>query len=125
MKKIICLASACIIALIYSCSPKTNKAVANTTVEAKPLASTNEVTDVQLDAAKTKYPNATLDVLKQGRAIYYGDACTKCHSAKRIANFSAEELPGIIDEMARKARISPEEKDAVLKYVMGVRLAFK
>ena len=104
--------------IISACSPKTTTAVATTT----PVASTIDVSSVQVDAAKTKYPDATLDALKKGHDIYYG-TCTNCHGAKKISNFSEEELPGIINNMARKAKISAEEKDAVLKYVMGVKLA--
>ncbi|MEO8762252.1 MAG: hypothetical protein ABI388_11960 [Bacteroidia bacterium] len=122
MKKIICLAVASAIVIISACSPKANKAVAATTPATPPSSS---VTVAQVDAAKTKYPDATLDALKQGYDVYHGAACTSCHGAKKISNFSAEELPGIIDEMAHKAKISPAEKDAVLKYVMGVRLAIK
>ena len=103
--------------VISACSPK---ATSSTSVNP---ASSTDVSSAQVDAAKTKYPDATLDVLKKGHDVYYGDACTRCHGAKKITNFSGEELPGIIENMARKAKISAEEKDAVLKYVIGVKLA--
>jgi cytochrome c2 len=105
-------------ALLIACSPKGGKTTAATIPAVNPM-------EAQLAAAKTKYPDATTDQLKKGTLVYYGEACTRCHNAKEITNFSAEELPGIIDNMARKAKISAEEKDAVLKYVMGVRLASK
>ena len=104
--------------VISACSPKTTTAVATTT----PVVSSTDVSSAQVDAAKTKFPDATMDVLKKGHDLYYG-TCTNCHGAKKITNFSEEELPGIIDHMAKKAKISAEEKDAVLKYVMGVKLA--
>ncbi|HXU28774.1 MAG TPA: hypothetical protein VN698_16210 [Bacteroidia bacterium] len=116
MKKIFFLAALYFGVIISSCSPKTTNATA---VNPAP---SNEVSNAQVDAAKTKFPDATMDALKKGHDIYYG-TCTNCHGAKRITNFSEEELPGIIDNMARKAKISAEEKDAVLKYVMGVKLA--
>ena len=118
MKKIIYSAIALAIVLISACSPKGGKTTAATTPAVDPM-------EAQLIAAKTKYPDATTDQLKKGTIIYYGEPCTRCHSAKTITNFSADELPGIIDHMAKKAKISDEEKDAVLKYVMGVRLAAK
>ncbi len=111
--------STCVVAiLLIACSPKGGKTTAASTPAVDPM-------EAQLAAAKTKYPDATSDQLKKGTLVYYGEACTRCHSAKTITHFSAEELPGIIDNMARKAKISAEDKDAVLKYVMGVRLASK
>jgi hypothetical protein len=122
MKKIFCFAIIAM-AVISACSPKGGKATATTT--ATPSKATVDPMEAQLAAAKTKYPDATIDQLKKGTIVYYGEACTRCHSAKEITNFSADELPGIIDHMAKKAKISAEEKDAVLKYVIGVRLASK
>jgi len=116
MKKIFFLAALSIGAVISSCSPKTTAAVA-----ANPVSST-DVSNAQVEAAKIKFPDATMETLKQGHSLYCG-VCTNCHGAKKITNFSEEELPRIIENMARKAKISAEEKDAVLKYVMGVKLA--
>ena len=120
MKNIIFFASIFTVTVVAACSPKTAPAVAYT-----PTAPAPDINVLQLEAAKTKYPDATAEALKKGNEIYFGQPCTGCHSAKKITNFSAEELPGIIDHMAKKAKISDEEKDAVLKYVMGVRLAAK
>lgn len=78
----------------------------------------------QLAAAKVKFPDATEGDMKKGHELYFG-TCTKCHSAKTITSISEEEWPSIIDRMAKKAKITPEEKDAVLKYVTGVKVAGK
>ncbi|MFI5142090.1 MAG: hypothetical protein ACHQII_07015 [Bacteroidia bacterium] len=117
MRKSIILIALYIGVVASACSPKTTTAVAyNPTL-------LPDVSDAQVEAAKTKYPDATMDVLQKGHDVYYGAPCTGCHGVKRIINFSQEELPGIIKRMARKAGISDEEKDAVLKYVIGVKLA--
>jgi hypothetical protein len=106
MKKLTSLAFLYVMGLIISaCSPKTTTAVATTT----PVESTTDVSSAQVDAAKVKFPDVTMDALKKGHDIYYG-TCTNCHGAKKITNFSEEELPGIINRMARKAKISDEEK---------------
>jgi len=120
MKKIVCFAWVITVVLISACSPKMAPALAST-----PTAPAPDVNALQLEAAKTKYPDVTADALKKGHDIYFGAPCTGCHDAKKITDFSADELPGIIESMSRKAKISAEEKDAVLKYVMGVRLAAK
>jgi hypothetical protein len=112
MKHIICLIS--LLALITACRSKKS---ASATTPSGP-------TDAQLIAVKTKYPNATMESLKQGHALFYG-TCTNCHGAKDIASRDEEKLPGIIDRMAEKAGISAAEKEAVLNYVMSVKLAAK
>jgi hypothetical protein len=103
-----------VMALITACKSKKN---AITTAPSTP-------TEAQLIAAKVKYPNATMETLKQGHDLYYG-TCTRCHGAKDIATRSEENWPGIIDRMSKKAGITDTEKEAVLNYVMGVKLAAK
>ena len=78
--------------------------------------------DAQLNAIKSKYPGVTMDKLKEGYGIFTGP-CTKCHKPKNLYKRSEEELPGIIDRMAKKAKINDEQKDAVLKYVLSVKSA--
>jgi|SRR6185437_3183352 len=86
--------------------------------------STNEPTEVQLTAGKAKFPDMTMDVLKKGHSIYYG-ACTNCHGAKNVNNYTEQEFLGILDKMAPKAKLTAEEKDAVWKYAIAVKLASK
>ena len=117
MKKTTFFAAIYIGTIISACSPKTTTAAATT-----PTTPSTDVSNAQVEAAKIKFPDATIETLRKGCDLYYG-TCTNCHGAKKITNFSEEELPGIIDHMAKKAKISAEEKDAVLKYVMGVKLA--
>lgn len=74
----------------------------------------------QLTAIKTKYPDATLVALTSGREIYLG-ACTDCHRAKSIYKFSETKWPGIIDAMAKKAKLTAEQKDALSKYVFSIK----
>lgn len=118
MKKIVSLSILFVSVVVIACSPKTTTAVAAT-----PTTPTANVTTAQVDAAKTKFPEATMETLTKGYNVYYGASCTGCHGAKKITNFEADELPTIINRMAKKAGISDEEKDAVLKYVIGVKLA--
>jgi hypothetical protein len=112
MKKIVCFVFA--VALITACKSK----------KSGTASTPSGPTEAQLTAAKTKYPNATMETLKQGHDLYYG-TCTKCHGAKDITSRSEERWPGILDNMAKKAGITDTEKEAVLNYVMGVKLAAK
>jgi cytochrome c5 len=105
---------------MYACSPKTSKSTAVTTSTA-PSAPTDEQ---MVAAAQSKYPNTTLENFKKGHDLYYG-ACTKCHNPKNIAHLQEAEIPSIVNSMAHKAKISEEEKNAVLQYIMGVKLTGK
>jgi len=81
-----------------------------------------EPTEAQLTAGKTKFPGITMDALKKGHSIFYG-SCTNCHGAKNIKSYTEEEFSGILDKMAPKANLTADEKDAVLKYAVSVKLA--
>lgn len=80
-----------------------------------------EPTEAQLTAGKSKFNDLTKDNLIKGHSIYYG-ACVRCHEPKDINEFSLDELLGILNHMARKARLSPEEKNDVLCYAVAIKL---
>jgi mono/diheme cytochrome c family protein len=111
MKKLICIS---VLGLMLACTAK-KSATRSESVS---------VSDKELSAAKTKFPDATLEALQKGHGLYNG-TCTNCHGAKSITERSEEKWPEIIERMAQKAQLTSEEKDAVLKYVMGVKLASK
>lgn len=111
MKRSIFLASVAVVVLL-ACKPK--KEVAKT-APAGP-------TDKQLTAAKTKFPDVTMEQLQKGQNIF-NTSCTRCHAAKDVTPYSDTELSGILDKMAEKAELNANEKDAVLRYAVAVRLA--
>jgi hypothetical protein len=80
--------------------------------------------DVELTAGKTKFPDLTLAELTNGYSIYHG-ACTNCHGVKNITNRSEEKWVEVLNVMAKKAKLTQEEKDAVWKYIMATKLAVK
>lgn len=57
-------------------------------------------------------------------SIYYG-ACTRCHVAKDITNYTENELQKFLDRMVQKVELSAQEKDAIWKYAMGVKFTAK
>jgi len=103
------------ILFLAACTSKKG-AVAST----NPTTST-EPTEKQLQVLQAKYPMATMEELKQGHALYYG-TCTGCHGAKNTSSFSENDWPGILENMATKAKVTSTEKDAIFKYVMAVKL---
>lgn len=55
--------------------------------------------------------------LSEGRRIYTTQ-CTSCHAAEPVAKYAGE-WPGIIEEMAPKSKLRPEQARAVLSYVLA------
>lgn len=78
------------------------------------------ITDTQLAAVTARFPDATRAELEKGHSVYTG-ACTKCHGAKDVTGYTEPRLLEIVDVMAKKAKISPEEKQALVRFAVGVR----
>jgi hypothetical protein len=77
--------------------------------------------DEELAAIQVKYKDVTIEKLKEGHLIYTQGACINCHKAKDIHRFEEHRWPDIIDNMARAAKISEAQKDAVYKYVLAIK----
>ena len=67
--------------------------------------------------------NASMELLNHGYKLYTAGACIHCHEARDINDFNNLQWGKIIDDMAIKANISIEEKNAVLNYVVSVKIA--
>ena len=106
-------------------TPSTTTNTSNTTttpaVTSKPANGLFAPGNDELVAIQTQYKDVTLDKLKEGHAIYTQGACINCHGAKNIYKRPEAEWKGIIDDMAHKAKISDEQKDAVYKYVLAIK----
>lgn len=103
--------------ILISVACKTKKAAISTVT-------TNYTTETQLTAVNARFPNTTMDELKKGHDVYIG-ACTKCHGAKDVTAYSEPKLLEIVDVMAKKAKITTEEKQALIKFAVGVRATSK
>src|SRR5262245_7186612 len=59
--------------------------------------------------------------LLAGRAVYVSENhCGHCHSPKRVADHSPDEWTNkIMPRMSKKAKLTPEEYDQVLTYVVA------
>ena len=67
--------------------------------------------------------NASMELLNHGFKLYTKGACINCHEARDINNFNNSQWGHIIDDMAIKANITTEEKNAVLNYIVSVKIA--
>ncbi len=77
-------------------------------------------TEKELAAIQVQYPNTPMDMLKQGYAVYTG-ACANCHEAKNVYPYTDSEWGSIMVDMAMRAHLKDNEKEAVWKFVMAVR----
>ena len=59
-------------------------------------------------------------VLTAGRSLYLNN-CNRCHALPDVRYYSAPRLTAIVAKMSRKAQMTPEQHDAVLKYLQTVR----
>jgi hypothetical protein len=72
-------------------------------------------------AARTR-PGTTLADLDRGRSAYLSK-CTGCHRPIAPRNVESGRWPEHVDEMRERARLSPEEHDAILLYLTTLAAA--
>ena len=104
-------------------TPTTSTPTTTTTTPGPVPLSTNGVYapgNEELVAIQTKYKEVTLQTLTNGYGIYTG-ACTSCHGAHGIYERSEDEWAVVLDDMAPKAGLTPEQKDAVFKYILSIK----
>lgn len=63
---------------------------------------------------------ADLQMLTKGRSVLL-DRCIQCHAPPDAAKFSPQRMGKILGFMSSRAHLSPEEHEAVLKYLLAVR----
>ncbi len=98
MKKYL-FTTAFVMAILYSCNSQSTpvKAIEN-----------NDTSSNNFGVSKDQLATA---------ASLYEARCGKCHGLPEIKDHSAEEWKPIMDAMAPKAKLTPEEKNWVLAYV--------
>ncbi len=113
----------------------TSTAVATTSTEAVPVATVASTPVVvvkpangvyepgaeELKAIQARHSDVTLEKLKQGYVLYAYSACISCHPAQNIYNYDEFKWQMIINDMAYRAKLAPEQKDAVIKYVLAIK----
>lgn len=120
-----------IIGAACSSSKKNSTSTTNTTTSTN-VTTSKSATDVaaskgifapgqeQLAAAQMKYKDVTMQTLSNGHSIYTG-VCTDCHAAKAIYSRDEVRWEKIIDVMAKKSKLTDQQKDELTKYVMSIK----
>lgn len=95
--------------LLFACFPKAGTAPG-------PLSATDLVT------AQSRWPESSPESLEKGRQFFLG-TCDNCHRYPSLTHYSEESWPRIMARMGKKAELTPEETDLVLRFVLVSRLA--
>jgi cytochrome c5 len=66
--------------------------------------------------AQEKWPGTTVSDLEHGRSVFVS-RCAGCHNLPRPDAKSPDDWAGVLDEMASRAKVTPADKDLVLRYL--------
>jgi mono/diheme cytochrome c family protein len=58
--------------------------------------------------------------LEHGRTLFV-HRCIECHTLPPMWKYSREDWPQIVNDMAHRASLKPEERAAVIAYILAVR----
>ena len=82
------------------------------------LTSAPPVTAAFVQAGRREHADA--QTLEAGRKVFL-NRCIPCHALPEIARYDSERLPGIVSWMSRRAHLTPEQKEALTKYLLTVK----
>jgi hypothetical protein len=80
-------------------------------------------TETDLARAQNKWSNINLVSLKQGHALYV-NKCGSCHYLYRPNKYSEEKWKKEMPEMSQRAKISGEEQELILRYLLSMHDAY-
>ncbi len=63
-----------------------------------------------------------LAMLREGRTLF-AHRCIECHSLPVLWRYSTEDWPEIVNSMSHRASLKPAEREAIVAYILAVRLA--
>jgi len=74
----------------------------------------------QLAWARRRYPDLTREALDGDRSLY-AQKCGGCHRPHAPGEYSSQAWESrYLPEMARRAKLSPEERESVSRFVLGL-----
>ena len=75
-------------------------------------------TEMERTASAKKQINQSQ--LEHGRTLFV-HRCIECHTLPPMWKYSREDWPQIVNDMAHRASLKPEERAAVIAYILAVR----
>jgi len=79
------------------------------------------VTSADVDRARYRWPDAERGALTDGRELFVS-RCNGCHGYPALTAVPEASWPSIVEKMARKAKLSREQGDHVLRFVLVARV---
>jgi hypothetical protein len=93
--------------------------VAGTVAVAGCAAALRQATPEDAVRLAPRWPGTTLADLQRGRSLYVR-RCSGCHNLFLPRAFPAERWPGLVDDMAAKARLAPGARDDVVRFLVAL-----
>lgn len=73
-------------------------------------------------ASVKKGQHVDLAMLREGRTLFV-HRCIECHTLPVLWRYNTEDWPAIVNSMSHRASLKPAERDAIIAYILAVRLA--
>jgi hypothetical protein len=73
-------------------------------------------------ATARKGQHVDLAMLHEGRMLFV-HRCIECHTLPVLWRYSTEDWPEIVNSMSHRASLKPAEREAIIAYILAVRLA--
>jgi len=73
-------------------------------------------------ATARKGQSVNLAMLHEGRTLF-AHRCIECHTLPVVWRYSSKDWPDIVDSMSQRASLKPAEREAIIAYIIAVRLA--
>ena len=73
-------------------------------------------------ATARKGQSVNLAMLHEGRTLF-AHRCIECHTLPVVWHYSSKDWPDIVDSMSKRASLKPAEREAIIAYIIAVRLA--
>jgi mono/diheme cytochrome c family protein len=64
--------------------------------------------------------NANERTLTDGRKVFV-NRCISCHALPNVAQYDSARIPRIVGWMSGRAHLTPEQHDALVKYLLAVK----
>lgn len=73
-------------------------------------------------ASVKKGQHVDLAMLREGRTLFV-HRCIECHTLPALWRYNTEDWPEIVNSMSHRASLKPAEREAIIAYILAVRLA--
>jgi hypothetical protein len=73
-------------------------------------------------ATARKGQHVDLAMLREGRTLFV-HRCIECHTLPALWRYSTEDWPKIVNSMSHRASLKPSQHEAIVAYILAVRLA--